>query len=145
MPLIHYQRRKIKYNDPVTVSPSVSVKDIDCDGSIDLLTEPAITDDVITPLLLKGWLAKSTGQGTLFDAIYVSLTDKNQHHRFVASSKNSRGDLIAVFGKPDLENAGFTANVDTSGLHGDYTVNLSGRTGDQIFICRNLQRPFMLK
>lgn len=145
VPLIHYQRRKIKYNDPVTVSPSVSVKDIDCDGSIDLLTEPAITDDVITPLVLKGWLAKSTGQGTLFDAIYVSLTDKNQHHRFVASSKNSRGDLIAVFGKPDLENAGFTANVDTSGLHGDYTVSLSGRTGDQIFVCRNLQRPLTLK
>lgn len=145
VPLIHYQRRKIKYNDPVTVSPSVSVKDIDCDGSIDQLTEPAIADDVITPLVLKGWLAKSTGQGTLFDAIYVSLTDKNQHHRFVASSKNSRGDLIAVFGKPDLENAGFTANVDTSGLHGDYTVSLSGRAGDQIFVCRNLQRPLMLR
>ena len=145
VPLIHYQRRKIKYNDPVTVSPSVSVKDIDCEGSVDQLTEPAIADDVITPLVLKGWLAKSTGQGTLFDAIYVSLTDKNQHHRFVASSKNSRGDLIAVFGKPDLENAGFTANVDTSGLHGDYTVSLSGRTGDQIFVCRNLQRPLTLK
>jgi hypothetical protein len=49
---------------------------------------------------------------------------QNQHHRFVASSKNSRGDLIAVFGKADLENAGFAANVDTSGLRGDYTVSL---------------------
>lgn len=145
VPLIHYQRRKIKYNDPITVSPSVSVKDIDCDGSIDQLTEPAIDDDVITPLVLKGWLAKSTGQGMLFDAIYVSLTDKNQHHRFVASSKNSRGDLVAVFGKADLENAGFAANVDTSGLRGDYTVSLGGRTGDQIYICRNLQRSLTLK
>lgn len=145
VPLIHYQRRKIKYNEPVSISSSVSVKDIDCDGSIDQLTEPTATDDFITPLNLKGWLAKSTAQGTLFDAIYITLTDKSHHHRFVASSKNSRGDLIAVFGKPDLENAGYAANVDTSGFHGDYTVSLGGRTGDQIFICRNLQRPLTIK
>jgi hypothetical protein len=109
-------------------------------NSLNLLS----ADDVITPLVQR-MVSEITGQGTLFDATYVSLTDKNQHHRFVASSKNSRGDLIAVFGKPDLENAGFAANVDTSGLHGDYTVSLSGRTGDQIFICRNLQRPLTLK
>jgi hypothetical protein len=34
--------------------------------------------------------------------------------------------LVAVFGKADLENAGFAANVDTSGLRGDYTVSLVG-------------------
>ncbi|MHB9327157.1 hypothetical protein ACP3S7_06385 [Phytobacter ursingii] len=145
VPLIHYQRRKIKYNELVTVPPSVSVKDIDCEGNIDQLTEPATADDVITPLALKGWLAKSTGQGTLFDATYITLTDNNHHHRFVASSKNNRGDLVAVFGKAELENAGFAANVDTSGLRGDYTVSLGGRTGDQIFICRNLQRPLTFK
>lgn len=145
VPLIHYQRRKIKYNEPVTVAPNVSVTDIDCEGSIDQLTEPTAADDFITPLTLKGWLAKSTGQGALFDAIYITLTDKNHHHRFVASSKNSRGDLVAVFGKPELENAGYVANVDISGLRGDYKVSLSGRTGDQIFVCRNLQRPLTLK
>jgi hypothetical protein len=81
----------------------------------------------------------------LFDATYITLTDNNHHHRFVASSKNNRGDLVAVFGKAELENAGFAANVDTSGLRGDYTVSLGGRTGDQIFICRNLQRPLTFK
>lgn len=140
-PLITYQRRKINYNEPVTLPATVRSTDIDCEGSIDQAIDPIRGEDYSLPLSVKGWLAKSTAQGVLFDAIYVTLADKNHHKRYFTSNRNNRGDLVAVFGREELNNAGFISTIDTSSLDGEFSVTLAGRTGDETFICRNLQRP----
>lgn len=144
-PLISYQRRKVIATQPVTLPSTHSTAEIDCEGSIDEIIPPVSDDELLVPMALKGWLAKSTGQGTLFDSIYIVVTDKSHHKLYFLTKQTNRLDLIKVFGQQSLENAGYEIKADTSGLHGDYTVSLSGRTGDQIFVCRNLQRPLTLK
>lgn len=143
-PLIHYQRRKIKYNEPVVLPSSTTIKEIDCDASIDEMTAPVLDGEGEAPIIVKGWLAKSTAQGVLFDKTYITLTDGNQRKIYFSSTKNSRGDLTAVFGKAVLENAGYMANIDPSELHGPYTVSLSGQAGNEVFACKNMKMPLVL-
>jgi hypothetical protein len=144
-PLLKYHRKKIKYNQPVILPSFVKVKDIDCEASIDQKNEPVLYEEGRTPLFVKGWLAKSTVQGTIFDESYITMIDKNKRIFYFSTSEVKRGDLISVFGKPTLENAGYASNVDTSAFHGEYIVGLSGRTGNDVFVCKNMQFPLTLR
>lgn len=144
-PLISYQRRKVIATEPIVLTSTNATAEIDCEGSIDEIIPPVFGDELLVPMAVKGWLAKSTAQGTLFDATYIVLTDKNHHRLYFLTRQTNRLDLIKVFSQQSLENAGYEIKADTSGLHGDYTVSPGGRTGDQIFVCRNLQRPLTIK
>jgi hypothetical protein len=143
--LFSYRPRKVKFNEQVNSNLASTAQQIDCQGSIDSVIQSQGVGENRTPLQASGWLAQSTSDGALFDHVYLSLTNQQKQITLVETNKMNRGDLINVFGHRELENAGFISNIDASQLHGPYVLSVSGRKGDELFSCRNLQSNLNFK
>jgi hypothetical protein len=109
-----------------------------CDGAIDAVNGASPSSGQIsTSRLLKvqGWFASSVDKPTLPDAVVIFLIDDRGKKFFFQTRRTIRPDVGAVFGKPELNNSGYVANVDVSGFVGQFTLGLAIKDLGNVEIC----------
>lgn len=119
-----------------------------CDGSIDVVnnTSPLAEKLVVSGLLkVNGWLAVSTEEALLPEAVYVVLTDQKGKHIYLDTHVTPRPDVGANFKKPELNNSGYATLADISGLEGEYTLGLAMKHSNLLEICQQFNIPTTIK
>ncbi|DAB29393.1 MAG TPA: hypothetical protein CFH84_09720 [Sulfurimonas sp. UBA12504] len=112
-----------------------------CAGSTDIINQETGISTLTNPSIIdiQGWLAKSTNDGELFDNKLITISDEKGNKHFLYTDNTNRQDLVDVFGKSNLLNAGYKALIDTSKFAGGkYILNVSGIDKSNITICKNL-------
>lgn len=101
----------------------------DYEGNIDSINDraPEVKENIIGGgrMLIRGWTTISGKDAIVPDAVFVRIEDQGGNAHCVRARSTDREDLKKHFGQPQLYEAGFTANIDTSGLNGNYTIELS--------------------
>lgn len=118
--------------------------EIACDGSIDsingdLPTSSELDFNAAELLKVRGWLALSTKDGTLFDKTFLTLTDINGKRNFISTNGEVRDDVGAVFKKTSLNVAGYNTLIDLSILNGTYTLGMGGFIIKSFIAVANMQ------
>lgn len=120
------------------------VKMRSCDANIDRVNgsapDPA---GFVTTRWLKadGWAAVSAADGKLPDAVYLVLTDRSGNPTFYTTDRIPRPDVGSYFKMPGLNESGFRAMVDVSGLRGQYTLGLAIRLNGKMLLCPQFHFP----
>jgi hypothetical protein len=102
----------------------------DFNGKIQFNVENLIhQDDVIQ---VEGWAFKEGSTNNQDDSLYVTIS--NEKKTYVVNSKRMpRPDVAKSFGKPNLENSGFSATIFTDEIEkGKYDIGIAikGKNGD---------------
>jgi hypothetical protein len=134
-------------NDILSSVPGVN-KDVEigCDGSIDsingdLPTSSELNFNAAELLKVRGWLALSTKDGTLFDKTFLTLTDINGKTTFISTNGEVRDDVGAAFKKTSLNAAGYNTLIDLSILNGTYTLGMGGVHNQEFYSCSQYTIP----
>jgi hypothetical protein len=109
-----------------------------CDGAIDAVngTSPSSERISISGLLkVQGWLASSVDKPRLPDAAVLFLIDDKGNQSFFQTRRTVRPDVGTAFGKPELNNSGYTTSLDVSTLTGQFTLGLAARELGNIEMC----------
>jgi hypothetical protein len=107
-----------------------------CEGTIDRVNESSVGAGVVVwkSLRVDGWVAASIERRRLADTIYVVLSDGQNRH-FAKTRMVLRSDVAAFFRTPELDRTGFAADIDVSGLRGEYTLGLAITVGNRLLLC----------
>ncbi|HHK4128850.1 TPA: hypothetical protein ACQTWV_000465 [Enterobacter roggenkampii] len=144
---LSFHPRAKKFSHRADINVSGNVLDAECAGSIDTINEKLVSlhdKNSLNDLDVKGWLAKSTVDGVLFDSTFITLTDAKNKRMYFDTRILGRNDLISVFGHSTLSKAGFESILPISELKGEYTLSLAGMSNQQLIECRNLKIPVIL-
>jgi len=145
LPLDSVSTRPVPYN-PVVV-PALAAGDekpLACSASIDVANgeHPLPTTlHAQTSLYLRGWLARSTTEGTLFEQTLLTLTDAAGRRTFISTSPESRPDVATAFNNAGLAEAGFKSMLDLSAYKGTYTLGLAGISESRLYVCSQFAVP----
>lgn len=132
------------YSEVLEPRQDDKVIEASCEGFIDRLNGAPpheVTSAGSGALKIIGWLARSTGGAMLYDQIFVTLTDNAGNRTLLTTRQEARPDVGNAFNNATLSNAGYAALVDTSKLHGTYTLGLAGLAGDELSICSQYHYP----
>jgi len=114
-----------------------------CDGNIDSINgvSPSFGSSVGSLIRVKGWLAKSTEDGTVGDSVLLVLRDTLGKYRLIGSTRAMRPDVGAHFKKSKLDASGFELMADVGAISGDFMLGLAYTEGDQVQICPQFNIP----
>jgi hypothetical protein len=115
-----------------------------CEGVIDYLndiTPPPSSLHATTVLSLQGWLALSTQEGTVPEAVYVTLTDPQGKVLYLKADKIPRPDVKAHFKHPTMPDVGYRVFAKISDLSGDYILGLSQLNNGELKTCKHFNIP----
>jgi len=87
-------------------------------------------------LKLEGWSVVSERDGIAPDQVWITLTSSDGRCRFYRATEESRPDVKAALGHPNMKDPGFVANVDLADLNGLQKLNVYQVSGDVAFDCR---------
>lgn len=122
--------------------------EVTCDGAIDSINGvPPLSKpnfDAMEPLKVQGWLARSSNDGTLFDKIFVTLTDANNKMFFISTNDQVRIDVGVAFKKTSLNAAGYDTLADVSTLSGPYTIGMGGIHDHVFYSCSQFAIPVVI-
>lgn len=147
VPISGVHTKDVMLDRVLTLIPDVNTHvEIACDGSIDSIngapTDPSkLNFNAMELLKVQGWLALSTKDGTLFDKIFVTLTDINGKRIFISTNGQDRGDVGEAFKKTSLNAAGYNALFDLSMLNGTYTLGMGGIHNSEFYSCSQYKIP----
>jgi hypothetical protein len=86
-------------------------------------------------LNLEGWSVISARDGIAPDQVWIGLTSSDGKRRFYRATQESRPDVKAALGHPNMKDPGFVANVDLAGLNGLQKLNIYEISGNVAFDC----------
>jgi len=86
-------------------------------------------------LKLEGWTVISARDGIAPDEVWIALTSGDGKRRFYHANQESRPDVKAYFGHPNMKDPGFVANVDLAGLSGVQKLDIYEMSGSIAFDC----------
>jgi len=139
--------KNVVLNNILSSLPDVNKNvEIACDGSIDsingdLPTSSELNFNSAELLNVRGWLALSTKDGTLFDKAFLTLTDINGKKTFISTNVEVRDDVGAAFKKTSLNPAGYNTLIDLSILNGTYTLGMGGVHNQEFYSCSQYAIP----
>jgi len=84
---------------------------------------------------LDGWTAPNVQHGIGPDETWISLAGANGERRFYRAKSMPRPDVRAYFKQPGMEDPGFSANLDLSGLSGSQTLTIYSMRDNEAFRC----------
>lgn len=119
-----------------------------CDGVIDAINSASFVPreySASSLLNVSGWLATSVEKGTLPDAIYVTLIDKQGKYLYIRTRRIPRPDVGDYFKKPTLNESGYSTIADISTIsRGQYTLGIAVEESGRIGICPNFNIPIKI-
>jgi hypothetical protein len=86
-------------------------------------------------LQVEGWSVVSAKDGIAPDAVWIVLTSSDQRRHFYRAIQESRPDIKAALGHPNMKDPGFAANLDLEGLTGLQKLNIYEISGNVAFDC----------
>jgi hypothetical protein len=86
-------------------------------------------------LQVEGWSVVSARDGIAPDAVWIVLTSSDQRRHFYRAIQESRPDIKAALGHPNMKDPGFVANLDLEGLTGLQKLNVYEISGNVAFDC----------
>jgi hypothetical protein len=86
-------------------------------------------------LNLEGWSVISARDGIAPDQVWIALTSSDGKRHFYRAIQESRPDVKAALGHPNMKDPGFVANVDLTGLNGLQKLNIYEISGNVAFVC----------
>jgi hypothetical protein len=116
----------------VLAEPTKCIANIDRINGAPVSRDSAIAADNLS---IGGWMVISPSEGIAPDKVFVTLKQENGVTERVGATKISRPDISAHFNNPNLDNAGFLANVDTSSLKGNVTLGLAREYAGKVQEC----------
>jgi hypothetical protein len=131
---------------PAAPAPSNPGKGGDCaidivDGMAPENAEISLKHRILT---IYGWAVASASAGRPADKVFVALAAENGGQEvMVEASKTPRGDVNIFFKHPEMGDVGFKALINTTGMHGRYTVSVMAELGDQYLRCEK-SRAFIV-
>lgn len=91
---------------------------------------------------IDGWMATSIKPPALPEAVFIVLTNSENHHLYLSTHRVPRPDVVRHFQKPKLKHSGFIATADISSLAtGQYTLGLAIQESGKIKICPQFKVP----
>ena len=87
-----------------------------------------------------GWAAVSTGTGEPADSVSLLVEDDSGTRFIVPSVPVYRPDLGKAFGHETLNNSGFSAKADLTGINGDIVVTLLVEKNGERKVCSAVSR-----
>ena len=119
-----------------------------CGGVIDVINGASFVPreySASSLLSISGWLTTSIDKGTLPDAVYVTLTDKQGRYIYIKTRRIPRPDVGDYFKKTTLNESGYSTIADISAIKkGDYTLGIAVEELGRIKICTNFSIPFKI-
>ncbi|MED5611530.1 hypothetical protein VV867_27830 [Pseudomonas sp. JH-2] len=135
------------FSETLAIAPS-EVRLAPCETSVDLIAGKAPSQVRMTiskTLTIAGWNIVSSQQGLAPQQIFTTLEDKHGNTLFFLNKKVARADVKSFFGHPEMDDVGFQANIDISGLQGDYVLGIARRTNSGIEKCQQVAFPLEIK
>lgn len=145
LPFDAVSTRQVQYNPAVI--PALTPGDespLTCSASIDVANGEHPLPGTINAqgsLYLRGWLARSTAEGALFEQTLLTLTDAAGRRIFISTSPESRPDVATVFKSAALAGAGFKSVLDLHTYKGTYTLGLAGISESHLYVCNQFAVP----
>jgi hypothetical protein len=114
-----------------------------CDGNIDRLNGriPVPMEVRIGGILsIEGWTAVSARDGVLPEEVHVVLAPSDGAPIYVRARGTPRPDVGEYFKQPGLAQSGFVAQIDTTGLEGEYLLYLAQVHQGRLVTCQPFRR-----
>jgi hypothetical protein len=130
------------------VSKAKSFENVTCQGSIDsaVMYPPDLDNHSVDKYMnLTGWLARSTLEGTLFESIFVTITDDKGNKTYFPTYEHKRADVADYFKQKQLAAAGFGSTITLAVIKGEYRIGLAGYINNKVYNCTNLFTPLVIK
>jgi len=119
-----------------------------CDGNVDSINGASFVPGELSAsslLNVNGWLANSVEKGTLPEAVYVTLTDKQGKYLYIRTRRTPRPDVGEHFKRPTLNESGYSTLVDISATsRGQYSLGIAVEESGRIEICPNINIPIKI-
>jgi hypothetical protein len=112
----------LAFPEPLALNTSLKLSSTKCEGSIDAAGESQASNR--NYLNVAGWTTISGKQGILSEKVYVTLT-KNSEPIYFETVQVNRPDVNTHFGRPNLDDSGFSRIIDTNSLAGEYVVGVA--------------------
>ncbi len=110
----------------------------ECDGSIDAVNGAPPAARVLRArgvFTVEGWTAVAPRSGVAADEVFVTLRNKTGQRTYYSTRTTPRPDVKQYFGQPDMNDVGFTAQVDVSKLRGTQVLGISRRYQQSLEDC----------
>lgn len=137
LPIDAVSTRPPRYNPVVTPVVQDEIE-LPCLASVDVangISPLPASINAQRALYLRGWLARSTDDGTLFEQTLLTLTDANGIRTLISTAPEQRPDVATVFKHPGLADAGFESALDLTGYKGTYRLGLAAVSGSHLYLC----------
>lgn len=116
-----------------------------CDGLVDAINGASFVPreySASSLLNISGWLTTSIEKGTLPEAVYLTLTDKQGKYLYIRTRRIARPDVGDYFKKPTLNDSGYSTIADISAMkRGRYMMGLAVEESGRIELCPKINIP----
>jgi hypothetical protein len=115
-----------------------------CDGFIDEINNinPLPSNLTISAVLsVRGWSVLNAKEGSVPDAMYLTLTDPERKVFYLKTDKTSRPDVKAHLGHPAMPDVGYAGFADVSNLSGNYILGVSRLYAGKLEACQQFNIP----
>jgi hypothetical protein len=113
----------LAFPEPLTLNSPLKLSSTKCQGSIDVAGESQAGNH--NYLNVAGWTTISGKQGILSEKVYITLTKKNDEPIYFETVQVNRPDINTHFGRPNLDDSGFSRIINTNSLAGEYVVGVA--------------------